>query len=204
MYQIYKITNTINGKSYIGKTKSNYERRFREHVSETKKERAKNRPLYRAMNKYGVDVFTVELLEETDNPVEREKYWIEFYGTYGSNGYNATKGGDGKEYVDYEKIIDCLFENNLDHTVVSKILKHDRDTVVNVAKRAGIYVPIFRRRGEDNPGSKLTLADVLKIRELYVPKKYGKRRISKLLGLPEPAVNCVISGQSWKHVIDPV
>lgn len=200
MYQIYKITNTINGKSYIGKTKKTFEVRFKEHIQESKKERCKDRPLYRAMNKYGVDVFTIEVLEETDNPVEREKYWIEFYGTFGSNGYNATKGGDGKEYVDLEKVIDCLFENNLDYMVVSRLLKHDRSTIVDIAKKAGIYIPIGQRRGEDSHSSVLTKDDVKKIRELYIPGVFGWRRIAKLLNLSEGAVNSVIHSNTWKYI----
>lgn len=200
MYQIYKITNTINGKSYIGKTKKTFEVRFREHVRESKKERAKDRPLYRAMNKYGVDVFTIELVEETYDPVEREKYWIEFYGTYGSGGYNATKGGDGKEYVDLDKVVDCLFENNFDHIVVSKILGYDKTTIVNVAKKAGIFVPIFRRLGEDNPVSILTEENVREIRKLYIPGKLGWRKIASLLNLPPRAVCDVTLGRTWRHV----
>ena len=43
----------------------------------------------------------IELIEETNNPEEREKYWIEIYGSF-KNGYNATIGGDGKPYLDYD------------------------------------------------------------------------------------------------------
>ena len=68
------------------------------------KERNEKRPLYSAMNKYGVENFTVETIEETDNPEEREKYWIEYYGSF-KNGYNATMGGDGKKYIDYDLVI---------------------------------------------------------------------------------------------------
>ena len=43
-------------------------------------------------------------IEETDNPEEREKYWIEYYGSF-KNGYNATVGGDGKPYIDYDLVV---------------------------------------------------------------------------------------------------
>lgn len=56
------------------------------------------------MRKYGIENFHIELIEETTNPEEREKYWIEYLGTY-KNGYNATLGGDGKHYLDYDLII---------------------------------------------------------------------------------------------------
>lgn len=55
------------------------------------------------MRKYGVEHFHIELIEETDKPEEREEYWIQQLGTY-KYGYNATMGGDGKRYLDYDKI----------------------------------------------------------------------------------------------------
>lgn len=62
------------------------------------KKRCDKRPLYDAMNKYGVENFIVEELEyvKDENILsEREVYWIKELETYGSKGYNATKGGDG-------------------------------------------------------------------------------------------------------------
>lgn len=56
------------------------------------------------MRKYGIEHFHVELIEETDNPAEREIYWIEQKRSF-KNGYNATLGGDGKRYLDYDLII---------------------------------------------------------------------------------------------------
>ena len=103
--KIYCITNQINGKQYIGKTILSVERRFWEHKSE--RLRSPERPLYRAMNKYGVENFTIETLEECDYKIlsEREMYWISQKGTY-HNGYNATLGGEGKILYNYEQIVD--------------------------------------------------------------------------------------------------
>ena len=56
------------------------------------------------MRKYGIEHFYIELLEETDKPEEREIYWIEKKQSF-KNGYNATIGGDGKRYLDYDLII---------------------------------------------------------------------------------------------------
>jgi predicted GIY-YIG superfamily endonuclease len=104
MAYIYKITNTKNGKIYIGKTQFSVQKRFAEHCSDAFKERNENRPLYAAMRKYGINNFSVETVEETSNAEEREKYWIEYYGSF-KNGYNATTGGDGTSYLDYELLI---------------------------------------------------------------------------------------------------
>ena len=49
---IYKITNSINNKSYIGKTNRTIQQRFQEHCRASQKEAVNNRPLYKAMKKY--------------------------------------------------------------------------------------------------------------------------------------------------------
>ena len=109
MGYIYCITNLVNQKKYVGKTIYSITKRFKEHCSDSKRERCEKRPLYDAMNKYGVENFIVEELEvvEDDNLLsEREIYWINELQTYGSKGYNATKGGDGSILFDYDKIIE--------------------------------------------------------------------------------------------------
>lgn len=106
MAYIYKITNDINGKGYIGKTHLSVEKRWTEHRKDAKKENKECRPLYKAIRKYGEENFSVVLLEEVNilEAVEREKYWIDYYNTF-KVGYNATQGGDGKPYIDYELVI---------------------------------------------------------------------------------------------------
>lgn len=84
MSYIYCITNHVNGKKYIGKTTSSVSKRWKEHCRDYKKERCKDRPLYRAMNKYGIDSFSIEMLEECSSKEssERETYWINEFKTY--------------------------------------------------------------------------------------------------------------------------
>ena len=64
--KIYKIYNDVNDKLYIGKTVSSIEKRFQEPCDDSKKERCEKRPLYNAMNKYGIEHFFIELIEECD------------------------------------------------------------------------------------------------------------------------------------------
>lgn len=130
MPYIYKIENDINNKIYIGKTYRTIEQRFQEHCKEYRKERSQDRPLYRAMNKYGIQHFHVSLVEETDNLEEREKYWIEYYQSF-KYGYNATTGGDGKPYIDYQAIYD-LYQKGLLQTEIQKKLCCDLTTIRKV------------------------------------------------------------------------
>ena len=118
MAYIYKIINDINDKVYIGKTERQIQLRFQEHCSCSLREQYEKRPLYSAMKKYGIEHFHIELIEKTDSPEEREKYWIEQYGSF-KYGYNATIGGDGKKYLDY----DLIYRTYLDNKNITKTTK---------------------------------------------------------------------------------
>ena len=94
---IYKITNLTNNKIYIGKS-NDIERRFKEHLSKYEWSRTPNKPLYLAFQKYGVEKFSFDIIEECsiDNLNDREKYWIGYFNSTNADlGYNITEGGDG-------------------------------------------------------------------------------------------------------------
>lgn len=135
---IYKITNDINEKVYIGKTNSSIEKRFAEHCRDSKRKGYAKRPLYSAMNKYGCEHFKTELIEEIqpEKSCEREIYWIEQYRSF-HNGYNATIGGDGKNYVDYGELID-LYNHGNGINEIKNITGHDESTIRNAIHSSGI------------------------------------------------------------------
>jgi group I intron endonuclease len=62
-HYIYKITNNINGKMYIGKTK-NIEKRLKQHINSSKRKKTK---LYCAINKYGFNNFTIDIIDVCDD-----------------------------------------------------------------------------------------------------------------------------------------
>ena len=131
MAYIYKITNDINNKIYIGKTEHDIFKRFQEHRNDSIK--FPSRPLYRAINKYGIEHFHIELIEETSSPEEREIYWIEKYQSF-KYGYNATKGGDGRHYLDYD-IIFSTYEATENAAETARQLQISVDTVYTVVKQ---------------------------------------------------------------------
>lgn len=146
MGYIYKITNNKNGKIYIGKTDLPEPiQRWKEHSHDYKTKRCEKRPLYDAMNKYGLENFKFEVIEETDNTEEREKYWINELRTYigfkDCNGYNATLGGDGKSYLnlDEKEIIQYHIEKaEYCATRTAKYFEIDRKTVIKILKKNNI------------------------------------------------------------------
>lgn len=99
MKGIYKITNLLNQKSYIGKS-SNIEERWKYHQLRYNDIKEYDKPLYRAFRKYGLNNFSFEIIEELkenyeEKANERECYWIKYYNSFGESGYNGTEGGDG-------------------------------------------------------------------------------------------------------------
>lgn len=92
---VYKATNTINGKIYVGITKKTVEERIREH------ERT-GYLLTKAFKKYGRNSFLVEQIdtaEDWKSLCEKEKQWIAHYDCIDPKGYNIARGGDGGQIV---------------------------------------------------------------------------------------------------------
>lgn len=120
MIGIYKITNTINNKVYIGQS-VNIEQRFNKH-----KRSKKNYPLYNDFKLYGIENFTFEILCECSK-LDLTKYEIYFINLYDSlnlnKGYNQCmpslnqKGGHGFRFS-YNEIINIF--NDLLKTNLSK------------------------------------------------------------------------------------
>lgn len=137
---IYKITNDLNDKVYIGLATTSIQERFATHKKDRLKRTHEHRPLYAAMNKYGVEHFSIELVEECDLDflAEREQYWIAFYDSY-TNGYNATLGGDGTPKYDHKAILARLQECPYP-VLIAQEFGCCKDIVYNIAKRNNIEV----------------------------------------------------------------
>lgn len=140
MGYVYKITNDVNAKVYVGKTCHSLEKRFSEHIGDLEKRRNENRPLYRAMRKYGIEHFSVCMVEECDDTElsVREQYWIKRLHTY-ETGYNATAGGDGKIQFDHDAILNELIINPYPIEVANKF-GCCVDIVRDIAKTHGINI----------------------------------------------------------------
>lgn len=99
---IYKITNLVNNKVYIGQS-INIEKRWANEKSNSKRKNGKK--LSEAFTQYGIENFSFEILEECPQEKlnEKEKYYISFYNSV-EDGYNTTLGGStGKYRIDTEE-----------------------------------------------------------------------------------------------------
>lgn len=102
MGYIYKITNLINNKIYIGQTvKERPSDRYSQHryLANHPEQEKSISYLHRAMALDGLNNFKFEVIEEVENQQldEEEQYWIKEYNCIAPNGYNITEGGNGTQ-----------------------------------------------------------------------------------------------------------
>lgn len=101
--QIYKITNLINNKIYIGKDTTSDSNYFGSGLL-----------INRAFEKYGMENFVKEVIDETDDYIElskKEIFWIEKYNSTNREiGYNISKGGDGGDTLSNHPDLDLIRE----------------------------------------------------------------------------------------------
>jgi hypothetical protein len=99
--EIYKITNLINSKIYIGKDTTSDPKYFGSGIL-----------IRRSIQKYGLENFSKEVIDTADNKEElagKEKYWISEYNSIDKNiGYNISKGGDGGDTISWNPNRDLI------------------------------------------------------------------------------------------------
>lgn len=159
MTGIYKITNKINGKSYIGQS-TNIAKRWSHHLAVAQNDKYSQQQWYihRAIRKYGKENFIFEVLEECPKELlnEREIYWIAKFDTY-NNGYNLTLGGTFCQHlclkIDQYNLQGEYIQTFESISEASTILDISIGNIVTCLKRrtqsAGNY--IWRYHGEEPP-----------------------------------------------------
>lgn len=171
---IYKITNTINNKYYIGQSKE-IEKRWKRHKKDLDNDKHTNLHIKRAWDKYGQDNFTFEIIEECpENKLnEREIYWIAFYNSNNYNyGYNQDSGGQE-----------------------GKILNKDVRQRIGEAREYPT--------GENCANAKLTNEQVLKIKKLLFKEELSCMEIADEYNVSEHIVYNIRSLKTYKNVTSP-
>jgi len=180
---VYKITNTLNGKFYIGST-NNIDRRWKEHTNDLSKNKHVNYHLQNSWNKYGEDNFKFEIVEECKENIriQLEQSYLDNLNPFKEIGYNIShtasncvlKGSDngwfGKGYLQ-------TGEQNIfygkKHTEESKKLISDNHADVS---------------GENHPNAYLKNIDVIKIKEQLVTNKMHYDELSTQYNCP---ITCI-------------
>ena len=202
MKGIYKFTNKINNKVYIGKSQ-NLLQRYQSHKRNYNNSKLQdyNTKFYRALRKYGFENFDYEILEQSDSFTneqinEKEKYYIKLYNSI-EKGYNIQAGGGDTTVprkLNQQQIIeikDLLLNDKILFKDIAK--KYDvSESLISMINSGmawnniGIYSYPIRKNNYNNAGgkkpkAKITDAQVIELRKYFVNhpldevyKKYGK------------------------------
>ena len=159
MTGIYKITNTINGKSYIGQS-VDVERRWKQEKKDSinVESHSYDYPLMKAFRKYGIKNFSFEIIEECEVKElnDKEIYWIKFYDTF-FHGYNQTFGGDTPSRQPKEKIIGIISDlTNTDMTHKDIATKWD----ISIEMVQGINTGRYWKHDTNYPLQKRRIAKI--------------------------------------------
>jgi len=200
---VYKITNIVNNKIYIGST-NNFTVRKQQHIWSLKNKKHRNCLLQRAWDRYGNENFVFEILEEIKNPEEiliREQFFLDLFKSYDRNiGYNINiiAGSNiGFKMPDSAKEKLRLINLGKKH---SEETKRKISEVQKGKKRKFIskLLTSLKCRGEKNPAAKLNMDTV---REIRSKKEEGisAKKLSIEYDVCITTIYNITSGKFWKE-----
>lgn len=151
---VYRVTNLVNGKVYIGQTIRTFNKRYGGAGVGAERMKGyydiptngKNTHLHNALIKYGTDNFKVDILcqcETIEELNKQEEFYIEVYNStdYG-NGYNKQSGGDNKRRGVVWRL-ERLLHRDTDRLFFADLLKKkyiDKDTMFNLLNTPVVYI----------------------------------------------------------------
>ena len=229
---IYLITNNCNGKKYVGQS-INIPRRYAEHLrsGQPDKYNIKNKkdlklPIHMAMQKYGIENFTLSILELCDKSKlnEREKFWIKKLNTNDKNcGYNLTEGGQDnfqlsgelhsqakltQQEVNNIKLL--LQENKLSLTEINGLYPKISKSTISMINQGKVWkdknlnYPLrptnFGSAGSKNPRAKLNETEVQKIRLMQSKGMKLADIANQYPQVSQSTIKAIYYGQSFKHL----
>ena len=188
MTGIYKITNIVNGKVYIGQAKD-IEIRWKEHITHSK---TRKQILYNAMRKHGIENFNFEILMLCEEELLdlMEIYYIKQYNSYigweNNNGYNMTTGGSGVRRI-----------------VISK-KERKRMSEIKKGKYCGDKNPMFGRHHTEDAKKKVSIANKGRVLSEEHKKKISKANKGKLCGSKHPNYGKHLSSETKNKISNSV
>lgn len=228
---IYKATNLINSKIYIGLTTKSLEQRKYKHIRDA----FNNDSIFafhKALRKYKQNNFIWEVIDTAktqDELNEKEIHWIEFYNSFGVNGYNLTRGGEGRSgyslSVETRKKISEAHQGSKHHNAkltekevlkIKELLKVG-ETQTNIAKKFNVNREtisliksgkLWSHTGEDissiecskTSNAKLTEDDVREIKNLLKGKTMTHQEIANRYNVNKSTINNIKRNKAWTQV----
>lgn len=232
MIGIYKWTNKINQKSYIGQS-INIQERQKKHIAASyyPKSNTYNTAFHKAIRKYGVDQFDFDILcickvEELD---VLEKFYIEKFNSFVPNGYNMTTGGENPRCCnhryseeDIQKIIEELINTDdsaediakrwdCSASLIKKISHGQEYHLDNVSYpvRSVEHIERIHQRYNPmcqgiNPAAKLDISTVEKIVYDLLESDLSIKEIAIRYNISTDQVSRINNGKIWKQVERPI
>lgn len=194
MGYIYMIVNDVNNKKYIGQTTRSIQERWSAHKQDSK---VKDTHLYRAIQKYGVEHFSIHQIEECPDEEldELERFYIAYYHTF-EDGYNSTLGGQGYGTRGNKNLqkepLQKLWSQGLGVLEISQILGLSKRTVskwirfYNIASDKEILT-----RGEEKARRNHSTQSVI----------FQEQRFHSISELAEYLHNTILSDRKTKNII---
>lgn len=161
---IYKTTNTLNSKIYIGKRKGNFDKNYL----------GSGRYLLDAVNKYGKLNFNVEIIEwceDLNDQNQKEIYWIQYYRDLNVPMYNIANGGDGGNIYEY------LSKEQIDN-VKRKISECNK---LGICGNKGKQLSVEHKRkiSESNKGKKRTPEQIQHLKDAHKGQTAWNKGLTK-------------------------
>lgn len=205
---IYKITNIVNGKAYIGQT-LNPEKRFQQHITSSNQKNVSL--IHRALQKYGAQNFIFEVLGWFEDYNEKEKYYIQYFRTLTPYGYNILAGGEEPPHYSGEANPASKISNELAYKIQEQILDWNLPRR-KIVKDNKITFDIFRHINEGTswhrddlkyplrPNEKyLTELKVKKIIELLKNTTLSQKEIAQQVGWNRSAITMINIGKNHQQ-----
>lgn len=174
--RIYKITNVVNNKIYIGQTIHTIKHRWNEHVCKSKTE---NTYLYKSMRKYGVNNFKIEQIDEAVDKQEldeKERNYIASFNSFIPYGYNISLGGGNNDN----------FTHNPNMEIIKQHMKESsRKRWDNITEEERNRISKLRREMALNPNAIYQSKEYKeKMRKICTGRRHSeetKQKISQML-----------------------
>jgi len=210
---IYVARNKVNDKVYIGKTKKTLIKRIKEHKSKHITGRSY---FHKALRHYGFNSFEWSVLKECLSLIEmndcEKKFIRDFDSRNHDKGYNISEGGDGGDTFTFDPNKE-IRRSRMKEKIGTKNhfygKKHSKETLKIIGENSK-RVHTGRKntkktkkkmsmsaKGTNNSQNKLSVEDVLKIKDMLAEKKMSQKKIAEEFGVHRTCISAISTRKNW-------